>query len=53
MPIYMKLHPMTTMLGDDNVGLSGDVKISDQARMALHNWLHDPRQFETEEISTR
>lgn len=44
-PTYLKLHPMTTLLANDTVGLSGDVAMSDQELMALHCYTNDPDQY--------
>lgn len=45
-PKYMVLHPMATMLGGAEPGISGMVKITAQATIGLNEWLNDPEQFE-------
>ncbi len=45
-PEYMKIHPMMTMLGGREPGISGTVALIPQAIISCSEWLNDPEQFQ-------
>lgn len=45
-PKYMVIHPLATMLGGNEPGISGMVKITPQTTIGLNEWLNDPDQFD-------
>lgn len=40
-PQLMTIHPRTTLLGAANVGLSPDIDITIESRLAIQSWLID------------
>ena len=42
---YMPIHPMTTLLSGTGIGLTNDVKITNEYTLAANRWLFDPDQF--------
>jgi hypothetical protein len=41
-PNYFNLHPMTTMLTEDELKISNNVNIGEQICVNLNSWMNEP-----------